>query len=242
VGKFLSCGVGEYGRYLCRARHNKAPGKWLRIFTLSAHDIYYKNAYMPYHFPNSKIISKMEFFFTSKVYLVTGAASGIGLAITSLLLEYGAYVYAIDLSEKQSPGLAELPQSRLTYLQGDVKDRRRSKEIVTSIVQQHNQLDGLVNCAAVCLEEGELPGDELYDPTFDVNVRGAWNYASEALTQMKIQGRGSVVNIGSLASLAAEARLPIYTATKHALTDFTKTWARDFAKYGVRVNMVAPGM
>jgi len=183
----------------------------------------------------------MESFFDSKVCVVTGGAAGIGLEITALLLEYGAYVYATDLLEEQSPELKALPQKRLTYLSGDVKDRKRSQEIVKSIVQHHNRLDGLVNCAAVCLQEGELPDNELYDPLFDVNVRGAWNFASEVLIQMKAQSGGSIVNIGSLASLAGEARLPIYTATKHAMVGFTKTWALDFAKYGIRVNMVAPG-
>jgi len=59
---------------------------------------------------------------------------------------------------------------------------------------------------------------------------------------MKIQAKGSIANIGSHASLASEARLPVYTATKHALVGLTKTWALGFAKYGVRVNMVAPGI
>lgn len=183
----------------------------------------------------------MYSFFDSKVYLVTGGNAGIGLAITSLLQEYGAYVYVMDIIQEPSTEFAALPRERITYLQGDVKDRKRSHEIVELITKRHKRLDGLVNNAALCLQEGEIPDDDLYDPLFDVNIRGAWNLGTEALAQMKPQGDGSIVNIGSLASLAGERRLPIYTATKHALAGFTKTWALDYAKYGIRVNMVAPG-
>lgn len=183
----------------------------------------------------------MDSFFNSKVYLVTGGAAGIGLAIVELLLSYGAYVYATDIFPEPTPELAALPQSHLTYILGDVKDRTKSHEIVSSILSKHKRLDGLVNNAAICLPEGELPSDEMYQETFAVNVQGPWNLATEALVHMREQGGGSIVNIGSLASLAGEARLPAYTATKHALVGLTKTWALDFAKHNVRVNMVAPG-
>lgn len=182
----------------------------------------------------------MHALLSSKVFLVTGGAAGIGLAITSLLLDYGSYVYVTDVHEEQSAELSDL--QRLKHIQGDVRDRTRSHEIIVSIIKQHHHLDGLVNNAGLCLEEGDLPSDNMYDKIFDVNVRGAWNLGTEALVQMKAQGEGSIVNIGSLASLVGEERLPIYTATKHALAGFTKTWALDFAKHGIRVNMVAPGM
>ena len=183
----------------------------------------------------------MEASFNSKVYIVTGGAAGIGLGITELLLSYGAYVYATDLHERPSAPLGDLPQNQLVYLQGDVKDRKRSHEITSLVIKQHNRLDGLVNCAGVCPLEGEMPGDDLYDHCFDVNVRGSWNMGTEALEVMKSRGLGNIINIGSLSSTKGVGRLPLYTATKHALAGLTRTWALDFAKYGIRVNMIGPG-
>jgi len=183
----------------------------------------------------------MDVFFDSKVYLVTGGARGIGLGIVALLLEYGAYVYATDLGEEISAGLKALPQEKLTYLQADVRSRERSKEVVQELLTKHQGLDGLVNCAGVCFLEGEMPGDDLYDQCFDTNVRGTWNSGTEALAHMKSQKRGSIVNIGSLSAKKGVGKLPLYSASKHAVAGLTGTWAVDFAKYGVRVNMVSPG-
>ncbi|KAI9743668.1 MAG: hypothetical protein M1818_002984 [Claussenomyces sp. TS43310] len=179
--------------------------------------------------------------FKSKVYVVTGGASGIGLAITTLLLKAGAYVYALDLHAERSAELAALHNERLTYEQVDVRQRARCHEVMTSVIERHGGLDGLVNNAGVCPLEGELPGDDVYDFVFDVNVRGVWNMGTEALTHMKEQRRGAVVNIGSTSSLYGVARIPLYTASKHAVLGLSRTWALDFAKYGVRVNCVAPG-
>ena len=183
----------------------------------------------------------MEAFFHSKVYVVTGGADGIGLATVALLLEYGASVCAVDLHKTPSKGLAALPQEHLTYIQADVKIRNQSHEVITAVIEKHHRLDGLVNSAGICPLEGEMPGDDIYDDVFDTNVRGSWNFATEAVTHMKSQGSGSIVNLGSLSSHKGVGRLPCYTATKHALAGLTRTWALDFAKYGVRVNMVSPG-
>lgn len=179
--------------------------------------------------------------FKSKVYLVTGGAAGIGLACVEHLLKAGAHVYAVDIHPEPTKEFATLQNERLTYFHADVRDRARSHEVLTLILSKHNQLDGLVNNAAVTLLEGELAGDDMYDEIMEINVRGVWNYGTEALAQMQKQGSGSIVNIASISALAGKARLALYSASKHAMLGFTRTWAIDFAKYGVRVNCVAPG-
>jgi NAD(P)-dependent dehydrogenase (short-subunit alcohol dehydrogenase family) len=184
--------------------------------------------------------------FRSKVYVVTGAAAGIGLAIASQLVQHGAQVHALDVVATEPEGLRELAgrqaQSSLTYHRVDVRSRAQCHDIFEGIVNRHGRVDGVVNCAGTCPLEGELPGDDLYESCYDVNVRGTWIVGTEGLARMKEQGFGAVVNIGSTSSLVGVARLPLYTSTKHAVLGLTRSWALDFAKYGVRVNMVAPGM
>lgn len=117
------------------------------------------------------------------------------------------------------------------------------------------RLDGLVNCAGVSGWEGKIGADAVYQRTMDVNVTGTWNMTTEALRRMSTQedvevpgivpksvrsvGQGSIVNVGSGASLRGVAGLAAYTASKHAVLGLTRSWARDFPK--MRVNLVAPG-
>lgn len=180
--------------------------------------------------------------FNDKVYLVTGGATGIGLACVEHLLRYGAYVYAVDLQDEPSPGLGAVQSTHLNYFKTDVADRQCCHKVVSSIIAQHGRLDGLVNNAGVTLLEGELPSDELYNAVTDCNLRGVWNMSTEALPIMREQGSGSIVNIGSISALMGKARLAVYAASKHAVLGLTRSWALDYAKYGVRVNMVGPGV
>lgn len=180
--------------------------------------------------------------FKDRIYVVTGGAAGIGLAVAAQLLKGGAYVFVLDLHKEATPELAALPGDRLIYMQNDVGNREICHKTIDSIIEKHGKIDGLVNNAGICDLEGESPDDSLYNTVFDTNVRGVWNMGMEVLVRMKDQGKGSVVNIGSVSSMCGVPRIPLYTASKHAVLGFTRTWALDYAKYGVRVNCVAPGL
>jgi len=179
--------------------------------------------------------------FKDKIYLVTGGAAGIGLACVAHLLNYGAYVYAVDIHPEISPELMALKNPKLTYLQNDVADRKRCHEVISAIISKHSNIDGLVNNAGVTRLEGEMPTDEMYNDIVEINVRGVFNMSMEVLVHMKEQKSGSIVNLGSISAVAGKARLSVYAASKHAVLGLTKSWALDFAKYGVRINMVGPG-
>jgi NAD(P)-dependent dehydrogenase (short-subunit alcohol dehydrogenase family) len=106
--------------------------------------------------------------FDSIIYAVAGGAVGIGSAVVRQLVGYGAFVYALDLGESQNSELAGLPQERLTYVQCDVVDRAACAGAVSAIVEKHGRLHGLVNHAGICLLEGEIPDDSLYQKTYAV--------------------------------------------------------------------------
>ncbi|KAF3025952.1 hypothetical protein E8E14_014969 [Neopestalotiopsis sp. 37M] len=189
--------------------------------------------------------------FGGRQIAVTGACSGIGLALTRTLAALGAVVYGADIASTAPQDIRIHERVHLT-LQCNVSDRQACKAFLDSIV---GRLDGVVNCAGIAGWEGRIGTDELYQETMAVNVTGTWNMATEALQRMSDQeklevpgvvpgsvrsiGQGSIVNVGSGASLRGVAGLAAYTASKHAVLGLTRSWARDFPK--LRVNLVAPG-
>ncbi|KAJ5772522.1 hypothetical protein N7520_003051 [Penicillium odoratum] len=179
--------------------------------------------------------------FSGKTYLVTGGNLGIGLAVTKQLLDYGAHIYVLDVPATPSPEFTIIANDNLKYTFPDVRNKAACQATIDSMLEKHGHLDGVVNNAGICPLEGEMPSDSMVDTVIDINFRGVWNVGSAALEQMKKQGFGSIVNIGSLAWLVGESRLPAYFATKHAVLGLTRTWALYFASYEVRVNCVAPG-
>ncbi|KAH8656811.1 hypothetical protein BGZ61DRAFT_523873 [Ilyonectria robusta] len=191
------------------------------------------------------------FPFAGRQVAITGGCSGIGLAVAKTLIALGAIVYVADIASQASEELANQEDCYLT-LRCDVTQREDCQAFLDSIP---GRLDGLVNCAGISGWEGKIGTDKVYQRTMDINVTGTWNMATEALLRMSTQedietpgivpgsvrsiGQGSVVNVGSGASLRGVAGLAAYTASKHAVLGLTRSWARDFPK--MRVNLVAPG-
>lgn len=214
--------------------------------------------------------------FTDKTYVVTGGFSGIGLAIVQKLLSHGATVHALDLA-KDVPDI----QNRSTYEEGkkffahpgiDVSSRADVSKVFQKILSQTPVLDGIVNSAGIApLPSGEnlpIETDERFLRVLDVNLKGAWNTATEylrhflqrgnnsgassssgistegvsPLSSSKVpEGLGNVVNIASTASMHAYPGMAAYCASKHAVLGLTRSWAKTFGPQGVRVNCVAPG-
>lgn len=178
-----------------------------------------------------------------KVVLVTGAAGGIGVAIAEDLYREGATVIATARKKEQVDDLAELhDDERWQAVALDVTDAEQVESVIDGIVERYGRLDGLVNNAGV-LVPNDVPSStvEEYDLHFDVNVKGVYLGCKFAIPHMVANGGGSIVNFGSINSLAAEQQLALYTASKGAVLMLTKAVALDHAASGLRANTLCPG-
>jgi dihydroanticapsin dehydrogenase len=178
-----------------------------------------------------------------KVVIVTGAAGGIGEAIAEDLYGQGATVVATARKKEQVEELAgRHDDERWQALQLDVTSAEEFSGVVDNTVARFGHLDGLVNNAGV-LVPGDVPGSTLdeYDLHFDVNVKGVYLGCKYAIPAMLASGGGSIVNFGSINSLAAEPQLALYTASKGAVLMLTKAIALDHAAQGIRANTLCPG-
>jgi NAD(P)-dependent dehydrogenase (short-subunit alcohol dehydrogenase family) len=178
--------------------------------------------------------------FQEKIILVTGAASGMGLAATRLLREQGATVYAADLNTASLEQVCESTGAIPRVL--DIAQSSECDNLIDSIVRESGRLDGLVNFAGVLKRTGLLEcSDEDFDFVMRVNVSGCFYLCRAAARVMKSQGCGSIVNVSSIWSDVAAAGVFAYCVSKGAVSQITRSAALDLAGTGVRVNEVRPG-
>lgn len=172
-----------------------------------------------------------------KVYVVTGAASGIGAATAARLTGYGAQVVAIDRDRISAPVVLGL--------QFDVANEDGWRQGVAQVLQQFGRIDGLVNCAGV-IRMGPITSMTLADfqLVMRVNVEGTFLGLKHVLPTMLAAGRGSIVNISSTAGIAGAASAGAYCASKGAVRMLTKSAALEAIAHpsAVRVNSVHPAM
>jgi len=184
----------------------------------------------------------------SQTVIVTGAASGIGLACTKLLLARGAQVTAFDLQGAQMK--KNLPQDDLNLIQisGDVSDSLICKTVVEKTLTQFGKLDSLIHWGAAhsSARWDELQADEC-NRIMAVNVTGTFLISQAAAKPMAKQGKGAIVLCTSTSVLhgvtGGEGQGgPAYVASKGAVIALTRSLARALGPDGVRVNAVSPGI
>jgi NAD(P)-dependent dehydrogenase (short-subunit alcohol dehydrogenase family) len=178
-----------------------------------------------------------------KVALVTGAAQGVGFATAKLLAETGHHVVLTDLQDLdiQANSLASSGGNVSAYC-GDVSSESFVLELAQKIATEHGAADILVNNAGISLiQSAEETSFEQWQRVLDINLTGPFLLCREIGKQMLARGRGSIVNVASIAGLHGVIDRAAYNASKHGLIGLTRTLAAEWGGRGVRVNAVCPG-
>lgn len=174
--------------------------------------------------------------FEARVYLVSGASSGIGEAIAVGLRARGATVHGLASSEA-SLARARARHPEIAWHAADVANRAE----ITAVVAKIGLLDGVVNNAGIYeLAPLEASTEEMIRRQVDVNLLGPIFLTQAALPALRAS-RGTVVNVSSSAARKALPNQSVYAATKGALESLTRAWAGELAPAGIRVNAIAPG-
>lgn len=179
--------------------------------------------------------------FNDKTVLITGAASGIGLAAARRFLDEGARVVMLDNDEgKLKKAAAELPQDRVVMQVGDTADKATATAAVKAAVERFGGLHILVNNAGVATE-GDITrtSEEDFDRVMSVNVAGYYHMAKAAMPEL-VKVRGSIVMTSSVSGLGGDWNMFAYNTSKGAVSNMVRAMAMDAAKDGVRVNAVNP--
>ncbi len=176
--------------------------------------------------------------FKEKTVLVTGAASGIGLAAARRFLDEGARVVVLDIDEPTlRKAAAELPQDRVLVQVGDTADPNTA---VKAALDRFGGLDILINNAGMATEGDILhTSEEDFARVMAVNVAGYFHMAKAAMPEL-VKSRGSIVMTSSVSGLGGDWEMFAYNTSKGAVSNMVRAMAMDAAKDGVRVNAVNP--
>jgi len=175
----------------------------------------------------------------NKVAVVTGASSGIGLAIANLFVAEGAKVVYSDIND----GGLKLDQAKALFVKCDVSDSKSVGALVKAAVDKFGRLDIMVNNAGIGTLGNILDvTDEAWAKTISVNLSGVLYGARAAANAMKDGGvKGSIINMSSILGQVGMAGTISYCASKGGVVQLTHAGAIDLAPFGIRINGIAPG-
>lgn len=185
--------------------------------------------------------------FKDKVFVITGAAGGIGFEVAKRAALEGALLILSDrkyeLSLKSEAELKKITDD-VTFLVADLKQEEACKQLIETAIQKYGRIDVLVNNAGITGTPAPVHqmSTQMFTEVMECNIYSAFFCSHYALQYMVDQeGHSSVINVSSVAGLTGFPGHSAYVTSKHALCGLTKNMAMDYAKYGIRVNAVNPG-
>ncbi len=189
----------------------------------------------------------MEIYFNDKVAFIAGASMGIGAAIAKTLAECGA---SVGLMARREEPLRALEQEIINRggkafaITGDVSKPEDVQKAILATVEKFGGLHLAVNNAGISGDFGLLHETtiENWRKVLSVNLDGIFYGMKYQIQEMLKSGGGSIVNIASVEATTILPMNPSYTTSKHAIIGLTKTAAYDYAKLGIRINTVSPGV
>ena len=175
---------------------------------------------------------------------MTGGASGMGEATAVVLAERGASVLVADINAEGATRVAKQIGGDAEPFTVDVSQPEQCSAMVAAALERFGRLDVAVNCAGIANGEGTLTAEttlETWRRILSVNLDGVFYCMRAEIPPMLEAGRGSIVNVGSIMSMAGLAVAAAYTTSKHGVLGLTRTAALEYSDQGIRINCVGPG-
>ncbi len=184
----------------------------------------------------------MEQDFRDKVFIVTGASSGIGRATARMAAERGANVVAVARREGELKSLASSTPDAFEIIPADVTDEENRKRIVEQVLRRFGAIDVLVNAAGI-IANGTIENTTLeqWDTMFDINLRSLFHLTQLCLPSL-LSRKGNIVNVSSVTGIRAFPNVLAYCVSKAGVDQFTRCVALEMGSKGVRINAVDPGV
>ena len=181
----------------------------------------------------------------NKVAVITGAASGIGLATAVKFAQEGAFIAICDLNQAGIDAAIKEVEAVGGQALGYIVDVTKPDQIAAmrdALLAEKGRIDVLVNNAGIVMDAQLIKmTEDQFDKVIDINLKGTYNMARALVDTMVAQGAGVILNASSVVGIYGNFGQTNYAATKFGVIGMVKTWAKELGKKGIRANAVCPG-